>query len=978
MAYGNVFVGEVLLDGVTYYFELAKEGYTGAVDGNMQFGDPAIQPDFDQTDNPFEPHKKHRLKVMIQATAAINLDTFEFIKKTTWRGSLYTSYGTGTEQLLYRGYLIPFEMEETVKRYELNPIMELTLTDGINFLKAKNYGIPPAPTVKISLKDLIAKALKQTGHELPFEIYDNGFEEFMNDGATDCPLAQTFVDTFTYTDESDKPFNYYDVLIDILGSRNLSLKQHKGVWQIVAVHEATGGSVAGRAYSVEGVYTGAVTLNTDSGSVGLAGTVKWTDWGVRRILEPLGKQLVQIDYRPLNLLKNGSFLHFDSGSPIFWNFEGTYFSGDTQQIVGGGVKVNRLRGDTSVAYPNIDDGRKIVGDVVEIDPISNFTFSAQVTSYNFNVCYVEIKAFADGREAEGGDVASTGVRYLDPQGRWRDRRVVWQGEFSDEVSSIGDDVLGSDRALSGDNTISLYGESYYDQESIYRLPFNHTNLRVTIFIEGRQNQDIPDAYIIWQNMRLTQVPFDVAEIRREQWEIRNTNEEFSFEESPIETTLFDSNYTGLKGRTFLSNGQTADGWLLPNSGGDRSQLYDQILRARMRLLSRFVRLYEGEVRATGDNWLTPGDVVTMSEEAAGGTLKALILHVGSFDIKRRIGDVVLMELGTDDPDIILEKIWQRADGTEIELLKFDTVPTNSENTGGIDEIDIEYEGDNITEDSPLTKLKLGGLKTDVVVIGRTGSLVDIIGDTRLRTGEIFLVAEGNPEAGLKYTDEVGNVTGYVKQVTGGTAIKAIDSDYHVVIDTSGLTQDVKLTIPNLAVNSVIATANGLTTNYLPKLGANGVLVNSIISEDDFRVGVGFDNPVFTFDVRQVSPYTYNRASFGGMSPDGSSHAYMLIPPNGGGFFDVIRRNNTALRIATETSLGFGFSTQMTLTADGKLGVKTPDPTHDFHVNGTTRTNKLLVNTATDSGEVAQFNGTTRTTNLKINGWYSLAMYERRR
>lgn len=824
MAYGNVFVGEVLLDGVTYYFELAKEGYTGAVDGNMQFGDPAIQPDFDQTDNPFEPHKKHRLKVMIQATAAINLDTFEFIKKTTWRGSLYTSYGTGTEQLLYRGYLIPFEMEETVKRYELNPIMELTLTDGINFLKAKNYGIPPAPTVKISLKDLIAKALKQTGHELPFEIYDNGFEEFMNDGATDCPLAQTFVDTFTYTDESDKPFNYYDVLIDILGSRNLSLKQHKGVWQIVAVHEATGGSVAGRAYSVEGVYTGAVTLNTDSGSVGLAGTVKWTDWGVRRILEPLGKQLVQIDYRPLNLLKNGSFLHFDSGSPIFWNFEGTYFSGDTQQIVGGGVKVNRLRGDTSVAYPNIDDGRKIVGDVVEIDPISNFTFSAQVTSYNFNVCYVEIKAFADGREAEGGDVASTGVRYLDPQGRWRDRRVVWQGEFSDEVSSIGDDVLGSDRALSGDNTISLYGESYYDQESIYRLPFNHTNLRVTIFIEGRQNQDIPDAYIIWQNMRLTQVPFDVAEIRREQWEIRNTNEEFSFEESPIETTLFDSNYTGLKGRTFLSNGQTADGWLLPNSGGDRSQLYDQILRARMRLLSRFVRLYEGEVRATGDNWLTPGDVVTMSEEAAGGTLKALILHVGSFDIKRRIGDVVLMELGTDDPDIILEKIWQRADGTEIELLKFDTVPTNSENTGGIDEIDIEYEGDNITEDSPLTKLKLGGLKTDVVVIGRTGSLVDIIGDTRLRTGEIFLVAEGNPEAGLKYTDEVGNVTGYVKQVTGGTAIKAIDSTKHVVIDTSGLTQDVKLTIPNLAVNSVIATANGLTTNYLPKLGADGVLV----------------------------------------------------------------------------------------------------------------------------------------------------------
>jgi hypothetical protein len=242
-----------------------------------------------------------------------------------------------------------------------------------------------------------------------------------------------------------------------------------------------------------------------------------------------------------------------------------------------------------------------------------------------------------------------------------------------------------------------------------------------------------------------------------------------------------------------------------------------------------------------------------------------------------------------------------------------------------------------------------------------------IGDNLFEFGSVNLLATGNTEPGLKYTDEVGNVTGYVKQVAGGTAIRAIDSTKHVVIDTSALTQDVKLTIPNLAVNSVIATANGLTTNYLPKLGANGVLVNSIISEDDFRVGVGFANPLFTFDVRQVSPYTYNRASFGGMSPDGSSHGYMLIPPNGGGFFDVIRRNNTALRFATETSLGFGFSTQMTLTADGKLGVKTPDPTHDFHVNGTTRTNKLLVNKSTDSGEVAQFNGTVQVNALKVTG-----------
>jgi hypothetical protein len=124
-----------------------------------------------------------------------------------------------------------------------------------------------------------------------------------------------------------------------------------------------------------------------------------------------------------------------------------------------------------------------------------------------------------------------------------------------------------------------------------------------------------------------------------------------------------------------------------------------------------------------------------------------------------------------------------------------------------------------------------------------------------------------------------------------------------------------------------------------------------------NVGIGTVNPLLSVDVRKTSPHTYNRPSIGGMSPDGNTHAYMLIPPDGTSYFDIVRSNNTDLRFATETSLGVGFSTQATLTSTGRLGIKTLIPSHDLHVNGTSRTDKLLVNTGVDNGvDVGQFNG----------------------
>jgi hypothetical protein len=103
-----------------------------------------------------------------------------------------------------------------------------------------------------------------------------------------------------------------------------------------------------------------------------------------------------------------------------------------------------------------------------------------------------------------------------------------------------------------------------------------------------------------------------------------------------------------------------------------------------------------------------------------------------------------------------------------------------------------------------------------------------------------------------------------------------------------------------------------------------------------NVGIGTTAPLFSLDVRGNSPFSYNRPSIGGSSPDLLSYGYMLIPQDGGPFFDMIRSSNTSLRFATETSYGTGFSTQMTLTQNGNVGIGTTTPNSKLEVTGDVR------------------------------------------
>jgi hypothetical protein len=147
--------------------------------------------------------------------------------------------------------------------------------------------------------------------------------------------------------------------------------------------------------------------------------------------------------------------------------------------------------------------------------------------------------------------------------------------------------------------------------------------------------------------------------------------------------------------------------------------------------------------------------------------------------------------------------------------------------------------------------------------------------------------------------------------------------------------------------------------------ASNAIVNSLAIDRNGNVGIGTTAPLFSLDVRGNSPFSYNRPSIGGSSPDLLSYGYMLIPQDGGPFFDMIRSSNTSLRFATETSFGTGFSTQMTLTQNGNVGIGTTAPAYKLEVNGLARLGNSIIGNSTSQYPI-QFviNSTTHATSKR--------------
>jgi len=245
-----------------------------------------------------------------------------------------------------------------------------------------------------------------------------------------------------------------------------------------------------------------------------------------------------------------------------------------------------------------------------------------------------------------------------------------------------------------------------------------------------------------------------------------------------------------------------------------------------------------------------------------------------------------------------------------------------------------------------------------------------------------------------------NVQHETALLTGGQVFLKSDTENTVTLDTTDVTNDYTLKAPNLTAEATIATdatawmlggntvgvkktigtldnfdlgivtngveratvkstgidvvgrvtaataaITGLTTNYLPKAGAGGLLVNSKVFDNGTNVGIGTVTPNGLLEIYGIGTPTT---------------MFRIITSGGGGFSFGAKDNsaNPTWRFGTNSgeSLTFdigGVTTGLFLNPFGNVAIGTTSPTDKLHVNGTTRTTNLKINNGAAVGKVWQ-------------------------
>ena len=165
------------------------------------------------------------------------------------------------------GFLLNDQMSESWFTDGTKHYIDISATDNLGALK--NLPITGfIPTDKVALYDIVRAALDAAVPDLPINIFDNLFEESFDDRTvtdTNDSYQQCKVDMRTFVNNFTEFENSYTILTKILESRNSTLFQHNGEWQIIRIPELfTSDTIDGTRYLADTTMEAVIWENTAS------------------------------------------------------------------------------------------------------------------------------------------------------------------------------------------------------------------------------------------------------------------------------------------------------------------------------------------------------------------------------------------------------------------------------------------------------------------------------------------------------------------------------------------------------------------------------------------------------------------------------------------------------------------------------------------------------------------------------------------
>jgi hypothetical protein len=833
--------------------EIWVEGFSGTAE-ELQAGKPALTIEQNKT------VAEQYLGGLVPTRFLLQAISTATFKESAFDSQSYGDYSIlkYTDSVLeYEGIIDPF----TSRDLDLPDGMfatQISAECGLNYLKTETF----TPTnVRVRLLNVLKACIDKLPHKsnFGFSIVDNTTVSTDNLGTTTANYWDSFVDDRQYKDK-----NCYDVLAEVLQAYN-ELYLSKGKWHVRNIAEMNRGN------STERVYSSTLTLlSTTAFNRVVAANVERNAGG--------------------NFGKNFSLKNVTIEKPkslsreLFEAGEFNDLTGWTSNGLGGVIFTatdGKLDNQEFTTYqPSGVDNDYIQNTV----GVSFFPFNNLFNQAENDKLSIKIKA------TSGGFIQSLRFQIIVVQTGSPERRyhLTPQGEWVMEAASVTSYPIYTLAPKDSEQTIEIPKPPYNAAVSPFVIPnfdgwytgnvFTSplANLEYKVFIRVFQ----PERNIVSIATTGGEVLIDYIRIVSEQLNnelFEGFVKEFSGDNAadrnnklPIKAaTGFPVFPQGLETLYQASTGDAHFTKFKSNGSIFYTDLSNHIAKNYLDSLSIRLGTYEGELRGV----LHFGDLVAIDSDVYR-------IHNLSLDSTMGFARVKVVKLTVADVTPIAEPVvipenFQRWLGEFDRLNPRERFPTFlSENF----ESNIGRNGERTI-----------ALKPQI----RAESFLS-------KTGEVFLLKESNEAGtGLIWVDKDYAVTDSIKPVTAGYEFKSEASPHTAVLDFTALSQNVTIKVPDLAVNSVIATdatawmrgatnvltskdfigsasgnfdigikrngveiatakstgvdvvgkvkaatvnATSLTTNRIIKSGADGLLSDSLIFDNGTNVGINA-NPI---------------------------------------------------------------------------------------------------------------------------------------